>query len=391
MPHRNDNRRLKIALLATVAVFWGLVVADTAFPLPVILHALKGAEAEAPAPVWSLQALRSGTTVTAISKWFDARIGLRSFWVRLDNQIDYTFFNQVVDRSDGTRLVRAPGDWFYERQYIEYATSKSSISEDEFRQRIERMRRVEEKLARRGIPLLYVVAPSKAAIYPEHVPAELFRKNPPEQTTTSWEIASGLLPGSGVSYIDGPALYDRWKREGAPDLFARSGTHWSYSSTLRIWELIRAALNPRLKHPIPAFAELPSSPGRPRGNDRDLLDLANLLWPKPYEHPLAKPVLRSQKEVPAERLPRILWIHDIFGWVLIEELYEANAARPSDSLYYFATKMRIPGGVASDQKIAAIDWPSFLRDYDAIVLVWTEIAFEFDSCGFYEALDKALD
>ena len=391
MPHRNDNRRLKIALLATVAVFWGLVVADTFLPLPRVLSRLKGVEEDLPPPQWSLAALRSGATVKAISDWFDARVGLRSFWVRLDNQIDYSFFHQIAQRGDGTRLVLAPGDWLYERQYIQFAIDNSKLSPEECVRRVERMRRVEAKLARRGIPLLYVIAPSKASVYPEHIPADLFREKKPDQIVTSWELGSRYLPNSGVSYIDGPALYAGWKKEGVPDLFARSGTHWSYVSALRIWDEIRASLNPRLAHPIPPLRFAPLQAHRPQDNDRDLLDLANLLVSWPYEHPLPKPTMLPQKDIPAEQLPRILWIHDSFGWVLIEELYESNSARPSNSLYYFATEMKIPGGVATDRKIAEIDWPTYLRDYDAVVLVWTEIAYEFDSCGFFEAIDKALD
>jgi hypothetical protein len=391
MPPRNDNRRLKIALLAAVAVFWGLVVADTFLPLPRVLPRLKGETTPPAPPEWTLAALRSGATVHALSAWIDANIGLRSFWVRLDNQIDYSLFHQTAQRGDGTRLVLAPGDWLYERQYIEFATQKSILSPEECARRVERMRRVEAKLARRGIPLLYVVAPSKASVYPEHIPAESFREKKPEQVVTSWELGRSYLPNSGISYIDGPALYERWKREGVPDLFARSGTHWSYVSAIRVWDEIRASLNPRLSHPIPPLRFAPLQSSRPQNNDRDLLDLANLLVSWPYEHPLPKPTMIPQKEIKAADLPRILWIHDSFGWVLIEELYESNSARPSNSLYYFATEMKIPGGVPTDRKIATIDWPSYLRDYDAIVLVWTEIAYEFDSCGFFEALDKALD
>lgn len=391
MQHPNVSRRLKIAFLATVAVFWALVVADTFLPLPRVLSRLKGVEEDITPPKWNMEALRSGATVKAISDWFDARVGLRSFWVRLDNQIDYSLFRQTAQRGDGTRLVLAPGDWLYERQYIEFATNKSKLAPEECARRVERMRRVEAKLARRGIPLLYVIAPSKASVYPEHIPAEFFREKKPEQIVTSWELGRDYLPNSGVSYIDGPTLYERWKREGVPDLFARSGTHWSYVSALRIWDEIRASLNPRLAHPIPPLQFAPLQAHRPQNNDRDLLDLANLLVSRPYEHPLPKPTMIPQKEVKTADLPRILWVHDSFGWVLIEELYESNSARPSNSLYYFATEMKIPGGIATDRKIAEIDWPTYLRDYDAIVLVWTEIAYEFDSCGFFEAIDKALD
>jgi len=391
MQHRNDNRRSKIALLTTVAVFWALVVADTFLPLPRFLSSLKGATTPPPPPEWNLTALRSGATVRALTSWVDAHIGLRSFWIRLDNQIDYSFFHQTPQRGDGTRLVLGSGNWLYERQYVEYATNKSILSPEECARRTERMRRVEAKLARRGIPLLYVIAPSKASVYPEHIPAEFYREKKPDQIVTSWELGRNYLPDSGVSYIDGPALYAKWKKDGVPDLFARSGTHWSYVSALKIWDEIRASLNPRLARPIPPLKTAPLITGHPEGNDRDLLDLANLLVSRPYEHDLPKPRMILQKDVPADQLPRILWIHDSFGWVLIEELYESNSARPSNSLYYFATEMKIPGGVATDRKIKDIDWPTYLRDYDAIVLVWTEIAFEFDSCGFFEALDKALD
>jgi hypothetical protein len=391
MQHPNVSRRLKIALLVTVAVFWALVVADTFLPLPRVLSHLKGSTTPPPPPEWSPTALRSGATVRALTAWVDANIGLRSFWVRLDNQIDYSLFRQTAQRGDGTRLVLGAGDWLYERQYVEYATNKSILSPEECARRTERMRRVEAKLARRGIPLLYVIAPSKASVYPEHIPAEFFREKKPEQIVTSWELGRNYLPNSGVSYIDGPALYAGWKKEGVPNLFARSGTHWSYVSALRIWDEIRASLNPRLTHPIPPLQFAPLQSRRPQNNDRDLLDLANLLVSWPYEHPLPKPTMIPQKGIKTADLPRILWVHDSFGWVLIEELYESNSARPSNSLYYFATEMKIPGGVATDRKIAEIDWPTYLRDYDAIVLVWTEIAYEFDSCGFFEAIDKALD
>ena len=391
MQHPNVSRRPKIALLATVAVFWALVVADTFLPLPNILPKLKGATTPPPSPEWSLTALRTGKTMQAISVWFDAHIGLRSFWVRLDNQIDYSLFHRITHRGAGTRLVLGADDWLYEHQYILYATKKSSLTPEECASRIERMRRVEAKLARRGVPLLYVVAPCKVSAYPEHVPSEFFERKNPEDIVTGWELASHSLLNSGVSYIDGPALFRCWKREGMTDLFAHSGTHWSYVSALRIWDEIRASLNPRLTRPIPPLQHDPLQSHRPKNDDRDLINLANLLISWPYEHPLPKPTMIPQKDIETADLPRILWIHDSFGSALITTLYEANAARPSNSLYYFATEMSIPEYVATGRKVAEIDWPVYLRDYDAVVLVWTEAAFEFDCNGFYEALDKALD
>jgi hypothetical protein len=387
---RPTSKSLKIALIAAVAVVIGCIGLSTVLPVRAFLP-LKGAVEAPPAVIWTWRSLRSGALANSIGTWFDANVGLRSFWVRLDNQVNYTLFGELAKRTQGTVLIAGPGDWLFEKQYIDYATTPGSLADQELTRRIERMRRVEAKLARRSIPLVYMVAPSKVEVYPENVPAALLAANPPDRTSTRYEQAQAPLHNSGISFIDGPNLFRRWKQERVRDLFARSGTHWSYASALRIWEEIRAEMNPRLARPIPAFATIPTKPDRPGPGDSDLLNLANLLCSRPYQHPLIKPLIKPQADIPAQRLPKLLWVHDSFGWALIEELYEANAARPSDSLYYFRTHMKIPGGLVQDTKIEAIDWPSFLSDYDGIVLVGTEIGFEFDCWGFYETLDRALD
>ena len=391
MSSRPGPQTLKIALIAAVAGFVGFVSLDSFLPIPAVLPQLKGAVTPPPAPVWSWSTLRSGGLAGSIGTWFEANVGLRSFWVRLDNQINYSLFGELTKRGDGSRLINGPHDWFFEAQYLDYAITRGAMSEQDQRKMITRLRRVQDKLAKRGIPLLLVIAPSKVEVYPEHIPAKLFAGRSPEQTKTNYENARELLRESGINLVDGPALYRRWKQEGARDLFARSGTHWSYQSAIRVWDEIRGQLNPRMRRQIPDFQIPETARARPTGNDRDLLDLANLLIPQPYEHDLPKPAPLAQHDVTVEKLPRLLWVHDSFGWVLIELLYQANAAQPSESLYYFATCMRIPGGTPTATDLKKINWPDYLKSYDAVVLVWTEIAYEFDSCGFIEALDNALD
>jgi hypothetical protein len=102
------------------------------------------------------------------------------------------------------------------------------------------------------------------------------------------------------------------------------------------------------------------------------------------------PVLLPQQAVPVGQLPRILWIHDSFGWPLIELVYNANVAQPTESLYYFETAYRIPGGVRAPTEIKAIDWEAYLKNQDAVVMVWTEIAFTYLGWDFFDTLDREL-
>ncbi len=391
MASRLASKTIKIALLAAVAGFFGVVVFCSYRPLRSPLAPLEGVSVAPAAPTWDWSSLRSGATAKSLGNWFDARVGLRSFWVRLDNQINYSLFGEITKRTAGTQLINGPGDWFYEKQYIDYSITPGTWSDQEALKVITRLRRVQDKLARRGIPLLLVIGPSKVETYPEHVPAKVFAGRSPTQVTTNFEHSRQFLRQADVNFVDGPALFTRWKQEGVGDLFARSGTHWSYHSALRIWEEIRTQLNPQLRHPIPDFIVPPAAPAPPASNDRDLLNLANLLISRPYEHDLPKPTPVAQHTVPTEDLPRLLWVHDSFGWPLIELIYQANAAQPTESLYYFNSCLRIPGATPTTTDPKQIEWTSFLAPYDAVVLVWTEIAFDFDSCGFIEALDNGLD
>ena len=124
--------------------------------------------------------------------------------------------------------------------------------------------------------------------------------------------------------------------------------------------------------------------------DADLINLLNLLFDFPFNHNQPFPVLAPQKDVPPDQLPRILWVHDSFGWPLIELLYNANAAQPAESLYYFENLYRIPGGTRTATDIHQLDWEAFLQTHDAVVMVWTEIAFESLGWGFFETVDEHL-
>ena len=374
-----------------ITVFTGtlaLVGLQVVWPFLPQFDKLHGLTATPPPVKWEWTEFKSGNVARQIEAWYNVRVGLRNLWVALDNQVSYTFFGEVNPRSEGTRVIAGEHDWFFEYQYIETAVS-TSLWKAAVPTVVARLKSVQEKLARRGIPLLVVVAPSKVEVYPEHVPAAYFGGRKPADYVTDFELARPLLQAAGINYYDGPARFAAWKAAGQRNLFARAGTHWSYQSSLQVLQEIRERLNPVMRHPLPELTVSSTPVGPPRLTDRDLLDLANLYISTPYEHPLPYPVLKPQYAVPNEQLPRILWVHDSFGWVLIDQLYAAHAMQPSESLNYY-TWYRIPGGVKTDRDLKKIDWETYLKSYDAVVIVWTEIAFDFDSWGFVETLDQKL-
>jgi len=353
---------------------------------------LSGASTPAATPGWTWAEVRSGNFTRQCEKWFNEHIGLRNLWVRLDNQIYFSIFHEAPTHKEGTTVVVTPDDWLYERHYLHHALSDyQPLPETPPPEVIAaRIRSVQDKLARRGIPLLLVVAPNKAEVYPEHLPAARFGGRTPAAHRTHFETLRPYLKKAGVRYFDGPAQFADWKRAGQPDLFASTGTHWSYHAVYDVWQALRAELNPGMRRPLPAFELRSRALAAPQANDRDMLLLLNLLVNPANPAKVPNPVLVPQTRLPQDRLPRILWVHDSFGWNLIEQLYAANAAQPSESLYYFSTAMRIPGGKPLPLKVETIHWPEFIGQYDAVLVVWTEIASEYDSWKFFATLDPQL-
>ena len=383
------NRPWHILLITVFTGFLALVGLQVVWPFLPQFDKLHGVTVDPPPVKWDWSEFKSGNVARQIEAWYNVHVGLRNLWVALDNQVSYTFFGEVNPRSEGSRVIAGEHDWLFEYQYIETAVSTSQWKAA-VPGVVQRLKSVQEKLARRGIPLLVIVAPSKVEVYPEHVPAAYFGGRKPADYSTDFELARPLMQAAGINFYDGPARFAAWKAAGQRNLFARAGTHWSYQSSLQVLQEIRTRLNPVMRHPLPELTVASTPVGPPRVTDRDLLDLANLYISAPYEHPLPYPVLKPQYAVPNEQLPRILWVNDSFGLVLIDQLYAAHAMQPSESFYYFTTRSRIPGLVKIDGDLKKIDWENYLKSYDAVVIVWTEIAFDFDSWGFIETLDKAL-
>ena len=384
------HRTAQITLITLFVGVLFMVGLQPLLPFPPAGGKLRGMADDPPAPVWNADTFLSGEAFRRTNTWFDSNVGLRNFWVRLDSEVTYALFGEAIEHKVGTNVVVGEHDWLFEQQYVKHAITPVSPEDERVKAAIRHMRSVQDKLARRSIPFLLLVAPSKVEIYPEHVPAAQFGGRQLDQITTEYERYRPLLQAAGINLYDGRQVFLDWKKAGARNLFARSGTHWSYSAALRVLQDVRERLNPGMRHPMPAFTVERTVLEPAQGDDIDLLKLLNLLTLFPYNHPHSRPVLAPQQDIPPDQLPRILWVHDSFGWSLIELLYDGNVSRPPESLYYFNNFHRIPGGGRLNTNVRQVDWNNYLKDQDAVVMVWTEIAFTSLGWNFFETLDAQL-
>ncbi len=382
--HRTFQRRLAVCFVGFLALVAVLSVA------PPVFWKLRGVVEESPRPVFTWASLRSGAAMRATEEWFNTHIGLRTLWVRIDNQLNFSLFRETTARAGRSQVVSGPGDWLFERHYLAHTVTPGKLSEARLREILPHIRSVQDKLARRGIPLLIVFAPNKADIYPERAPQEFFAGRRPEDYTTDFERARPLLKEYGINFYDGSARFKEWKKSFPDNLYPRSGTHWSYQSVYHVANDLRTWLNPRMTRPIPELKLAQLQAGAPRQEDYDLLGLLNLVTAAPYEHPTPFPEMVPQTAVPTEQLPRLLWIYDSFGWMPIKLLYSANALRPAQSFYYFSSTYDLPAVTLNPLQPKTQQWETKLKDYDAVVFVLADIAVEFIGWDFFELLDRQL-
>lgn len=385
------TRRTPVLLTYGFVLWLWLIGLHSFFPTLQIGSSLRGVVDKPAAPASTLNGLLDGSVFRATEEWFSSHVGLHNLWVRLDNQVSYTLFRESPVRPSGTRVVVGPGDWLFEHAYINAAVTPSPHATAQLKEMAARIRRVQEKLAQRGPQLLLVVAPSKVELYTEHVPALHFAGRTPADVTTTYERLRPLLREAGVEFFDGPARFAAWKAEGQEHLFARTGTHWSYYAIYHTALELRSLLNPRVHRPIPELdlASLDYRP--PQRTDTDLHRLLNLLLPPFHDAEQPFPQLTPQGSVPVDALPRLLWVNDSFGLGLVDTLYRANAMQPTDCLYYFQNIYQLPGFEKSDREISALDWNTYIHQFDAVVVVLTEVVFDAGGWGFFDALDAALD
>lgn len=384
-------RKTKITLIVFFAGILTLVSLRVVYPYFSISGSLVGATEEVPAPIWNWSTIKSGEAFRATEKWYSENVGFRNFWVRLDNQLTYHVFDEAPQQSGGTTVVVGKNDWLYERQYVKKSVTPPKLDDQRVDSAITHMLSVQHKLERRGIPFLLIIAPSKAEVYPERVPTHFLGGRDKEQITTFYEHYRSTLVEAGINVYDTAQLFRDMRKKGERDLFSRGGTHWSYFAALKVLNETRGILNPKMKRKMPPLEvrEIIQAPAK--AFDTDLLRLLNLLGDFEANHDQPYPQMIAQTAVPSDQLPKILWVNDSFGWPLIELLYGANAAQPSESLYYNATLHKIPGAIKTEQSLEDVELESFIQTYDAVVMVWTEIAFEYFGWGFFEHMDRRLD
>lgn len=333
---------------------------------------LNGAYIATARPELSWDAVRAGTYQPALEQYATEQLGFRGFLIRLRNQLAFSLFQSA--RS--TDIIVGRHQVLFQPGPVAAYGGGGLLPAAQVRWRVQRLRAVQRELARRGVQLLLVLAPSKARFQPEDLPAHLA---PSPGTTTNYDLFRAALQADSVALLDFNPLFASWKKAKPYPLFPRTGTHWSgYGATLAADTLLR-----RLAQlggvQFPAVRTL----GPPRvvraldslrATDNDIGGPLNLLWPV-QPAPLAYRRLAFEAPGPGQTRPPALFVGDSFIWgLMLFSPYLQREFADDTRIWYYFNSVHQPDSVYHDtgQKVAGLDLRRQLESRRFVVLLLTE-------------------
>jgi alginate O-acetyltransferase complex protein AlgJ len=330
--------------------------------------ALRGVQQPVCFPRITLPAIRHGDIQSMAEKWFARNFGLRELWIRLHNQMLYSFLR--VTPSESTIEVGRHGQLF-EKNYLEYYLGLKNAPVDSMVEYIGRLKHLQQLLLRRyGIPLIVCISPSKAAFVPEDIPS--FYKSAKRKSSTAYRLMMRLLLENGIPFVDGPALLCQHRNDYSAPLMARCSSHWNsigaFYSADRFIAVAESLNGATLVHPAIQSVVIDSCP---ISNDRELANLMNLFW-TPTDFPVMHATFGQNSTGMESNVPRLLVEGGSFNWIWLDVLFFGQCLESTDFCYYYSKPYAERYSYRADkekEKVQSdVDWEKTICNIDILVI-----------------------
>lgn len=339
-----------------------------------VLWSLDGGFKPVSKPSLTWETWRSGSYQDELELWYKDSLWARPVFVRSHNQIAYSFYGETE-----TYVMIGENDEYYAYNFFPSYRGFDYAGDDHWNEIHDKLNWLQDTLARRGIPMLVVIAPNKVRLRPENLPSNLVN-TPGEVTNLS--RAREVLHESNIPFID---MNEFFKSKSADTLqlcFANTGMHWNYFGASlagqRILKECSSLLDTNCMELKLGTGEMKDST---MDGDDELSAHLNLLI-KPTTHAQYYPNLRYADETAFR--PDVLLIGDSFYWGLKHSGITVNSFSEEQSFWYYNNTNLDSrhGEIAVD----SLDRWEELKNRDMIIFLCTESNLDQFPFGLVEDL-----
>ena len=366
-----------IAILLTLTlplgsmVIFKLFAGRSAVALGVPHLELLGTFPDVPRPDFTIQDWLNRHFQDNASTWFSRYFGARGLFVKVGNQVNYSLFG--TSYMNNQTIIIGKQSQLYEVEYIKnYCKLIHPMPQDHAEAQVKDLAEIQDRLGQHGIAFVLLISPSKATIYPEYIP-DIFCRSP-KSTSRDYENFVPLLDQYKINYVDGHAITLAAKtREQAP-VFSQGGIHWNhfgaYHTVERLLEMIAALTDRSIGRLSLHRLEIDHTP---RGTDKDLAELLNLISP-PYNYLVPHPTI--VREGPAHDLGKAVFVGGSFMWTVLDILDPTHVFQAMDAYYYYKLLLKsYPDRTSRQIDVSQIDWNKDVLTSQVLVLEINETNF----------------
>jgi len=334
---------------------------------------LDGAVITSPKPSFSLNTFLQGEFQPKLTHYLNECFGFRSFAIRLNNDLQFRLFSVIQAQG----VVAGKNGYLFERGYIETYNGDDFIGIPSIRNKVEKIKFIQDTLEARGIFFLIVIAPNKARYYSDYIPERLNKPLRP----SNYEFYSRFAKEEGIHFFDVGPWFEKLRDTCRYPLITKLGTHWSRYGMILFVDSLSRLIEQQNGKDLPDMhinsVELVQSSHE---LDYDLAEGMNLLAPI-QQQPSALPIYVIDEV--SKWKPRTMAIADSYYWVIWNDyLAEKYFSQPL-FWYYFKELHQTGKGVI---KTKEVDFKSKLFQQEVIILIGTEFNLFNFGWGF---IDKA--
>lgn len=320
-----------------------------------------------------------GNYQVGADQYLNQEFGFRNLFIRLYNQIRFSFFNKTNTQS----VVIGKDNYIYEYGYILAYNGQECLGEKAINDTVSQLKHLQDTLFSLGKHLLVVFAPSKVRTYPEYISDSL---NHDPNRNTNYKFFKRAFENQGVNFLDFNPIFLDKKEKSSYLLFPKLGVHWSRLEAVRAYDTILKRLSYLSGKNLPNVnVESIESKNELESPDDDAINSMNLFfYPK---HPdMGYPIISINKE--NKELSNLLVVGDSYWWDIFLRKLPKKTFKFNEFWYY---NREIWGNnFFGNLKADSVDTKRHVLQNDFIVLICTESNYSRTGFGFVNRALTAL-
>lgn len=332
---------------------------------------LMGAYRKAPDTTFSASAWFSGDYSLIKEKWLQENFGLRNYYVRFNNQINWELFRKAQTYN----VLNGKNDHLFEYEYISAYYGRDFVGADSLNRMAYKLKKLQDTLSKLHKLILPVLALGKASFFPEYIP-DAFKSTP---RVSNYLYMREKLKCEKIDHIDFNRYFIPFKHKVAVPIYPQYGIHWSSYTALLAYDSLVNYFEFKLHEDLPdlRFTKLEMSKDL-RDNDFDMGDALNLLRP-PKTFWMGYPEYTLVYDSLKHKKLNLLVVGDSFWF----QIY--NTKLPSKMFnhrFWFYNEEMYPEAHTQSTYISKIDPEHYVREADIILVLHSEGTLNRFGSGF---------